>query len=246
MKIVINPTYKVLNSFISNIPVLFDQEGELVYAARNQLKSYIVEGYNVIVKRYKIPHIINQIAYTFFRPSKAKRAYEYALKLIEIGIESPEPIAYIEQYKYGLLTHSYFISVFEKDYSDIRDLMDGLITDDELLKELSFYISDIHSKGVFHLDMSPGNILYNKIDDKLNFKLIDINRMVFLESISKEKRYKSFKRLSGNAVVLAAIAKLYATASELDEAETVRKIKQYSTKFFSSKKLFRTRKSEES
>ena len=105
MKIVINPAYAVLKSFITKIPVLFEQEGELVYIARNQLRHYSVEGYDVIVKRYKQPHLINRIAYTYFRPSKAKRAYEYAFKLLKLGINSPAPIAYIEQYKSGLLTY---------------------------------------------------------------------------------------------------------------------------------------------
>jgi tRNA A-37 threonylcarbamoyl transferase component Bud32 len=246
MKIVINPTYSALNSFISNIPALFDQEGELVYTARNQLKHYSVEGYEVIVKRYKIPHLINRIAYTFVRPSKAKRAYEYALKLLQLGVDSPAPIAYIEQYKCGLLTHGYFISVYEKDYSDIRDLMDGTQKDVSLLNELSLYISDFHNKGILHLDMSPGNILYKKTEDRTQFTLIDINRMQFFSSISNAKRFKSFKRLSENESVLTEIAKLYATASNLNVTESVEKITRYSSKFFSSKRRFRFIKHKES
>src|ERR1035437_8356069 len=110
MKIVINPTYSILSSFSSNIPTLFEQEGELVFKARNQLKSYSVEGFDVIVKRYKKPHLINRIAYTFFRPSKAKRAYEYALRLSELSINTPAPIAYIEQNSCGLINYGYFRS----------------------------------------------------------------------------------------------------------------------------------------
>ena len=129
MKTVINPTYNALSSFINRIPYIFDQEGALVFTARNQLKSYTVEGVDLIVKRYKRPHLINRIAYTFFRPSKAKRAYEYALRLLELGIDTPMPIAYIEQKIAGLLSYSFFVSIYEKDYSDIRELMIGKQTD---------------------------------------------------------------------------------------------------------------------
>lgn len=243
MKIVINPAYKVLSSFIANIPTLFERKGELVYTARNQLKHYSVEGYDVIVKRYKTPHLINRIAYTFFRPSKAKRAYEYALKLLQLGVDSPAPIAYIEQHKGGLLTHGYFISIYEKDYSVIRDLMDGTQKDEALLKELSIYIANLHDKGILHLDMSPGNILYKKVGNRFHFTLIDINRMQFLPSISSEKRYKSFKRISENEDILTKMAKVYAAAANLDETVSIEKINQYSSQFFSSRKRFKNKKS---
>jgi len=246
MKIVLNPKYRKLENFVTDIPMLFDQKGELVYTARNQLKSYSVGGFEVIVKRYKKPHFINRIAYTYLRPSKAKRAYEYALRLLQIGVDSPAPVAYIEQYKGKLLTHGYFISVYEKDYSLIRDLMDGTQKDEALLKELSLYISDLHSKGILHLDMSPGNILYKKVGDHFHFTLIDINRMQFLPSISAEKRYKSFKRLSENTAILTEIARYYAIASNLDISESVEKINRYSNEFFASKKRFKTRKNTES
>ena len=242
MKIVINPAYKILNSFITYIPAIFETEGEMVYIARNQLKYYSVEGYDLIVKRYKKPHIINRIAYTFFRPSKAKRAFEYAMKLLKLGVESPAPIAYIEQYNGKLLTNGYFISIYEKDFSVIRELMDGTQKDVTLLYKLSSYIADLHSKGVLHLDMSPGNILYKKYDNQVAFTLVDINRMQFLPSISNEKRYKSFKRLSQKEEVLTEIAKIYASASNLDESETIRKINHYSSEFFSTRKRIKTGK----
>ena len=231
MKIVINPTYSILNSFVTSIPTLFDQEGELVYAGRNQLKRYSVEGYDIIVKRYKVPHLINRIAYTFFRPSKAKRAYEYALKLLDLGVNTPAPIAYIEQKSFGLLNHGYFISIYEKDYTDIRPLMTGVQTNDALLQELAIYIAEFHNKGVLHFDMSPGNILYKKVDNHFQFTLIDINRMQFLPKISNEKRFKSFKQLSDNKAVLTRIAQLYASASKLNETEAIYKINNYCTEF---------------
>jgi len=246
MKIVLNPAYNILKTFITNLPALFEQEGELVYTARNQLRHFTVEGYEVIVKRYKQPHLINRIAYTYFRPSKAKRAYEYAFKLLESGIDSPDPIAYIEQYKSGLLTYAFFISIYEKNYSVIREYMSGIQTDDLLLKELSYYIADLHNKGVLHLDMSPGNILYFKEENNYHFTLIDINRMQFLPTVSKIKRYKSFKRLAENEQVLSILAKLYAEASGLNVPETVSEITKYSTKFFSTGKRSKNKKNSES
>jgi len=246
MHVVINPKYTEFESFVRNIPAHFEREGELVYMARNQLKHYSVQGHDIIVKRYKIPYFIARIIYTYFRPSKAKRAYNYALKLLNIGVDSPAPIAYIEQFKDGFLTHGYFVSVYETEYSVIRDLMAGTQNDDLFLKELSFYIADLHRKGVLHLDMSPGNILYKKTDNQYHFTLIDVNRMQFLSSVSKEKRFKSFKRLSDNENVLTEIATIYASASGLNETETIKKINRNSSRFFSSRKRSKTVKNKES
>lgn len=237
MNIVVNPKFSRLRSFIENIPANFENNGELIYTARNQLKKFTVEGYDVIVKRYRRPHLINRIAYSFVRPSKAKRAYEYALKLLGLGVDSPAPIAYIEETKGSLLDLGYFISIYENDVEDVRDLMFGIQKDDELLKELSKYIADMHGKGVLHLDMSPGNILYRKEGNSFHFTLVDINRMQFLSSIPNEKRYKSFKRLCENEEVLNKLAQMYAEASGLDVSETVTEINKYSFEFFNSRKF---------
>lgn len=231
MEIVINHKFNDLKLFIESVPNIFSTEGITIYKERNELKSYSIQSYNIVVKRYKKPHFINRIAYTFFRSSKAKRAYEYALKLLEIEVNTPSPIAYIEQKNCRLLNYGYFISVYEKEYLDIREFMIGIQTDDVLLNELSLYIAHFHDKGVLHCDMSPGNILYKKVENHYLFTLIDINRMEFSPSISNLKRFKSFKRLSENKIVLTKIAKLYASAANLDESETIKKINQYCTEF---------------
>jgi len=234
-KIVINPQYPNLSAFVESIPTIFSLEGESIYKERNELKCYNFEGYNIIVKRFKKPFFINRFVYTFFRPSKAKRAYEYALKLIELGLDSPSPIAYIEQYKTKLLYYGYFISIFEKDYTNIRDLMDGIEKDDVLLKELSFYIAELHKKGVLHLDLSPGNIMYKKAENKVLFTLVDINRMQFFPTISNEDRLKNFQRLTENADILNKMARYYAISTGMNESESIEKINKYSSKFFASR-----------
>ena len=59
------------------------------------------------VKRYRVPHLINRVIYRFFRQPKAVRAYEYALRLVAKGFETPAPIAYILFRKKGFLEYSY-------------------------------------------------------------------------------------------------------------------------------------------
>ena len=70
-----------------------------------------VDGVELNVKRYRIPLLINRVIYRFFRQPKAVRAYEYALRLVAKGFETPAPIAYILFRKKGFLEYSYFISL---------------------------------------------------------------------------------------------------------------------------------------
>ena len=239
MILVINSLYNSLKPFVEALPREFESSGEMVYESRNQLKKFKVGEYEVIVKRYKKPNLINRFAYAYVRASKAKRAYEYALRLLDMDVNTPEPIAYMEDRTGGLLGYAYFVSIFESEFTEVREIMEGFEKNDILIADLSLYIADFHRKGVLHLDMSPGNILYKKINGNYVFTLIDINRMQFMSSISTEKRYKSFKRLTEFESILTPMAKVYAKASKLDEVETVREINKYSHGFFNSRKFKR-------
>lgn len=70
-KIILNPQYKSLYTFIETLPQNFNAGGEIVQDRRNTIKKFKVNGLEINVKRYRVPIFINRIAYTFFRKSKA-------------------------------------------------------------------------------------------------------------------------------------------------------------------------------
>ena len=76
MKIIINPTYQHLTKFIESLPQIFEYQGNSIYKARNEIKTFVVDGTTINVKSYQKPILINRIAYTFFRKTKAERAYK--------------------------------------------------------------------------------------------------------------------------------------------------------------------------
>ena len=115
MKVVINPKYNFLTDFIYHLPGCFFKDGETIYQGRNILKKYDIQGYRLIVKRFKRPNIINQIVYSFFRRSKARRSFDYSLEVQKRGFGVGDPIAYIEIKHGGLLTDSYYILIYGKD-----------------------------------------------------------------------------------------------------------------------------------
>ena len=233
MKIVINPEYSFLTDFINDLPENFSSEGEIIYNERNVLKRYQVQGVDMIVKSFKVPILVNRIAYAFLRKSKACRSYEYALEILKRGGNTPAPIAYIEEYKNGLLNRSYYISIFDARATTIREYMDGSILDAEVMwRSFVRFTINIHRSGILHIDYSPGNVLMEtKPDDSFRFSLIDINRLRFKE-VSQEEALSNFDRLALSVEVSTRLAEIYAEECSLDKKETVRKINKYSDRFF--------------
>jgi hypothetical protein len=231
MKQIINPKYKQAGDFINSVPQIFETQGTSIYKGRNELKTYETGGCAVVVKSFRKPHLVNRFVYGFFRPSKARRSYEYAFELLKRGVKTPEPIAYIEEKKFGLLTNSYYFCIYERDFVHIRSYMTGEKTDDVLMENLVGFIAEIHDKGVLFLDMSPGNILCKAETGGFVFSLVDINRMKFKTQLSEKERYKNLKRLSNSGKTIEKLISRYARICGFDPAYAVRKVQKYSACF---------------
>ena len=70
---------KQLAGFIMMLPERMARgEGRLLHAGRNEVRLFTVGGSALVVKRYKRVNAVQRVAYTFFRRTKARRAYDYA------------------------------------------------------------------------------------------------------------------------------------------------------------------------
>lgn len=224
-KIIINSKYKHLKSFVENIPETFDTLGEIVHQARNTIRKTEYQNLILNIKSYKKPIFVNRIAYSFFRKSKAKRAYQYALRLIDAAVATPEPVAYIECFESKLLKKSYFISIHAENAKTFRNYQYQNLTPEltDILQQMAEYVSDIHKKNIIHLDFSPGNILIEKTDAKYNFLLVDINRMKF-KKVSANAGMMNFGRLCISNDKVEIIAKYYAKARNINENYCLKKM----------------------
>ena len=203
----LNPKKHEHKNLLLNIKEYFSNSNSSIHKARNELK--IIENSNIetIVKSFKVPNILNQIVYSFFRDSKAKKSYEYSLK---IGKFTPKPIGYIEYYHSYLLKNSYFISEkFDYDFTIREPLLDKNFPEREnIFKVFARFTLEIHNANIFHNDYSPGNILIKKDKDTYIFKIVDINRMGFF-TLSQKKRAQNFSKLWASDEVLTIIAHEY-------------------------------------
>ena len=64
----------------------FDHEGKLIRDSRNTVKVFKVDDLYINIKRFKRPNFINQLVYSFFRSTKARRSFFYANKLLDLSL----------------------------------------------------------------------------------------------------------------------------------------------------------------
>lgn len=236
MKIVINSSYNYLEDFIKNLPNDFNDIGNTIQERRNVIKVVDIDGIKLNVKRFKKPILLNRFVYSFVRKPKAYKAYYNALKVLEKGFQTPTPIAYIEEKENGLLSTSYFISTQLENVREIRDYYFSQCDDSDsnILSTFALFTAQLHEADILHLDYSPGNILYSKIEDTYEFSLVDINRMSF-EKVSIEKGCLNFCRLFEYDAAAIFIAKEYAKARKTDEKLCIDLILKYKHQFEAKK-----------
>ena len=229
MRIKINPKYSKLKPFLENLHQNFDKEGKSIYKGRNEIRVFEFEGLKLNVKSFKIPHLINKIAYAHLRGSKAKHSFEYAMKIRKCGAETPEPIACVEALKNGLFNRSYYVSIHHQYDFTIRDLIGFDFPDKEnILKQFAvFTYKKLHKNSIHHLDYSRGNILITRLaNQKYDFSIVDINRMRF-EKMDYLKGLKNFAQIWANKDELEIVAREYARINNKNEDDAVRLLIQF-------------------
>ncbi|WP_294961852.1 hypothetical protein [Sulfurimonas sp.] len=222
-KLILNPKFSTFKDTLLNIKDIFNSSDGSIHKARNELKIIELNGIKCVVKSFKIPHVVNRVAYSLFRDGKAKKSYLNAMKLMQLKVNTPEPIGIIEFYSTGLLSESYFISMHESYDITIREVFHHKVDNpSEILKQFVKFTYDIHQKGVWHVDYSLGNILITKKEDNLyKFSLVDINRMEFknITALDGLKNFNKFWAKDDND--LNTIAKEYASLAKIDEKKAI-------------------------
>ena len=237
MKIVINAKYHDLAEFINSLPAIFDKQGEVLNDARNVIKRFQVGDLKIVVKKYKLPNLFQRIIYSTIRPTKAQRAYDYGLLFKQLGVETPEPIAYILTYR-TLFRYGYFLSLNTDDESVLQLLQKSGTSDKErfennrkLLTELAIFLADLHQKGIFHGDLNLSNVLYRVQDNKYHFSLIDTNRTHFHKNPSNDICIDNLTRLTQPDLIYEYIVKNYAKTRNLDEQKTIKQASENLSNF---------------
>ena len=227
MKIILNPKYEHLRGYLSRIEEHFDHEGKEIFRDRNVIRTLQTDGLTLCVKRYAPLSFGGRLAVRTYKASKGKKAYFAPLNLRERGFESPEPIAFVKYTKGLTRTTTYFVCLLSTYRYSMSNILD-FSTDErrEITACFPRYAARLHSEGFMHRDFSASNILFDKVDGRYHFALIDTNSLRTGRPVSIEKGCANFSRLIGDEEFYRWLAEGYAAARNADPAYCLKLIRQ--------------------
>ena len=199
---------------IENCITNFTSSGkDFVIGKRNSIKLFELGNEIISIKSFRKPNIINKIAYRYFRKSKARRSFEYASKLIELQIGTPQPVAFFENYDFIGLKESYYACEHLENVFEFRAIVqnEDFENREEIIRQFTRFSAFMHREGVEFLDHSPGNTLIRKNDDgSYSFFLVDLNRMKFHKSIDFQTRMKNLSKITHKEDMIVTMSNEYA------------------------------------
>lgn len=233
---VIHPKHKAnFLPLFQDIDRIFEEQGKVIYQQRNTIKVLEWQGQLINIKKFAVPHPINQFAYRWIRPPKAKRAYEHSIILLDNNIPTPEAIGYIVRKDPLLIKESYLVT-FQSPLSRTFYEFDkgGVEGREEIIAGLGRLAANMHEKNLLHLDFSPGNILFDLNESGTpEYTIVDINRMKF-GAVSLEAGCANLQRLWGGLDFLQILSEAYAEARNADPAKVFHLIQKNHAKFWSN------------
>lgn len=181
--------------------LLSDQDTEILLDRRNRVGVVALpqqdgRKVDIVIKEFR-SRGVNRLKSLFLR-GKALKSWRGAAALIERGIETPPPVAYLEKRKGVFLGQSFFLAERVSGVEEVRLLFPELPPSElrRLLVSLSQYLSSCRNKGILHRDLSDGNILVKKDKSgEFMFYLIDTNRIRVKKRIGLLSGIKSLVRL---------------------------------------------------
>lgn len=219
MRIILNPKYEHLRGYLSHIDEHFEKEGHEIFRDRNVLRTLRVGDLTLCVKRYAPLSLRASLAVRVYKASKGKRAYFTPLELRERGFESPDPVAFVKYPKGLLRTTTYFVCL-QSDYRySLADIM-TLKSDvrQTVTQAFAHFAARLHEDGFLHRDFSASNILFDLVNGRYHFALIDTNSIRIGRPVSIEKGCANFSRLVGDDNFFGQLAHDYAIARKADPA----------------------------
>ncbi len=120
-------------------------------------------GQDAVVKRYNHRGLWHSFRHTL-KGSRAKHNWRYAQQLLALRIATPEPLAYVDQYRGPLLWQSYFVARFVAGPQVHQILRDQSVAEEQK-QQVHDQVLDLLRRmaehGISHGDMKHTNILHD-------------------------------------------------------------------------------------
>lgn len=169
--------YGFLRPFVEQLPTGVEG-GRVLCERRNCVRQFVVERAVVVVKQFVRPNMLNRLIYATLRRSKAARTMLIGRRLLQKGIETPLPLAYVDTYdQFGCYDIGYSVTLYNESME-----LNGWRTlpreeQRRLVADLAEFTARMHRVGFVHHDYHEGNIFYRQANDgSYRFSVVDINR----------------------------------------------------------------------
>lgn len=212
---------------------------EPIYMGRNKLYRIRKGEESFVVKHFASLGFLKSVYYTHLSPSKAERSHRYALELRNRGVATPESIGYILRYDaWGLVRESYYVCRdVGRKACDLQAHARAWASPEGFMEALADYLLSVHRVGVEHLDLSPGNILYEpqrvEGEEVYDFRLIDLNRMKLHDApLSRRQVLANLARLMNTRSVTRRLAYDYALAASWEPDSFVAELEKVCDTFW--------------
>ena len=130
--------------------------------------------------------------------SKAYKAWRGSWSLVEAGVDTALPIAYLEDWSGPFLDHALFFAQSVTEATELRNLFRSHQEEslESLIKMLAAFVRRCHGHGILHRDLSDGNVLVRE-EDSLDqrFVLLDTNRIRIKKKVGRVRGVKNLIRL---------------------------------------------------
>lgn len=154
---------QALPEFVRGLETLM-QEGQVLKRDVASFVSRVLwNGQEVVIKRYNHRAFWHSLRHTI-KGSRAKRNWHNAHRLVSLQIATPEPLAYVDEYRGPLLWQSYFVARFVSGPHVQQVFADGTVAESEK-QRVNDLVLDLLRRlaehGISHGDMKHTNLLYN-------------------------------------------------------------------------------------
>ncbi len=168
--------------WLAELDLLCDRLGpeSRLRGGRNELLLVERQGLRLAVKRFRNRGLWKKIAYRL-ATSKARRSFEHSARLIEIGLASPRPVAWREDWAGPWLSHSLYVCEYLAFAHDANAIAQPA-TEDPAAKAalVGDAVARMHEAHIAHLDLNGGNLLFARDQaQRWQLHIIDNNRMAF-------------------------------------------------------------------
>ena len=190
-------------SFVENIDTLMEQGDYLKKGDTSSVSHSVWNNKNIATKQYIHRGFFHSLRHTIKR-SRALWGWINGHRLLNIGIPTPKPLAYLERRKWGLVWTSYLVTEYV-DGQKLSDLeRDTNVSQQQLsriIRQVEVLLERLAKYRISHGDLKHTNILITQKGPILTD--LDAMRVHGLKGIYKLKRAKDMARFRKNQAVFA-------------------------------------------